>query len=1129
MLIKRTFPVLFLLFLPLNLFSQLRINELMPANVSAVWDDAYNFSMWVEVYNSSSSTLSQNYYYLTDDPMQPRKWQLPSKTLAPGDFSVFWMEKPDRTNHAPFKLNPEGGALYLFTSVGTLTDYVVYPAQMRNISYGRIKDGAGEWVFFEEFSAGSTNAGKASALLRCAKPVLSVPGGLYNSGITLRFESPEAGDTIYYNLNSEEPTRAKSVRYTPGSSILVNSNTIVRAKTFRSGRLSSDVTTASYIIGQRNFNLPVVSLVSPTAFLNDNTVGIYVAGTNGITGNGADSPRNWNQDWDRPANFELFDKYKVSRLNQELDIQIAGGWSRLNAQKSLHLQPKKKFGNNKLEYPIFGSRQNQHYKDIALRNSGNDFRYSMMRDGMMQSLIMGRMDLEYLAYEPAVLYLNGVYYGIQNLRERSNADLLYTTHSLDDDDVKILDQWTIPDDAEYLDMINYILLNDISKADVYEQLRSKMDVDNYINYLIIQIYTGNYDWPHNNIKMWKKKENGRWRWILFDTDFGFNLYDGSLHTFNSLTYALGENSGKSTQPWATRLFSRLVLNETFRNTLIDRFSIHLSTTFQTQRVNAVIDSLASKIRTEMTFHKNRWGSDRAFESDISIMKSFSSARASNMLNFIRNRFVSGASIQTLSLSASIPGASYTYNNELIRESTLNLSGFSGRNYTIKANPVKGYIFKHWEYTGISSAQTLVPWDSEWKYWDASMLPAANWYESGYSDGGWKSGSAQLGYGNKGEKTTIGFGSDSNNKNPTAYFRKTIAIQNVAEISSASVRLFVDDGAALYINGVEAGRFNLPSGTLTYSTYSTTYNNGEYADFSIPVSLLKNGNNLIAVEVHQTNATSSDLIFNLEMNIQRVSATTGTHPSPTLTGIIGSNQVLKAVYEEDPTPDPIPASKIRFNEIVASNSVIRDEFDEKDDYIELYNAGNETINISGWYISDRKENPRLWQLPADQKLSIAPNSFLVLWADEQPHQGTQHLDFKLSASGEYLSLHAENKFGELLLMDSVSFPAVPSNRAFSRYPDGTGEWTILEPTYLASNIVSSTTPFITHPLRVYPNRFDDQLSIENATGRLVQLIDITGKILRSVVVDDELYILNTANLPAGMYVLKAGVQSFRLIK
>jgi hypothetical protein len=1112
--------------LTLTLPAQLRINELMTNNVSAVWDDAYNFSMWVELYNPTSSSISQSYYYLTDNPEEPRKWQLPSKVIASNGYSILWMENPDRTNHAPFKLDPDGGVLYLLTSTGAVADYVLYPAQHRNVSYGRLTDGSETFVFFEDCSPEASNNGRATGSEKCAMPVLSTPGGLYTGSVVVRFEPPVAGDTIYYNLNSNEPTR-NSLRYSPGSSITISSNSVVRAKTFRKGKLSSDVTTATYLIGQRNFNLPVVSIVTPPAYLTDNTVGIYVAGTNGIPGNGESAPRNWNQDWDRPANFELFDMQKVNRLNQELDIQIGGGWSRMNAQKSLHIKPKKKFGNNKLSYPLFGSRNIQEYRDISMRNSGNDFKYSMMRDGMMQSLIIGRMDLDYLAYEPAVIYINGVYYGIQNIRERSNADLIYTSHGLDEEEILHLDGMS-PGHPQFQEMLNYILNNDIRQPAVYEQLKTMMDVDNYMEYMMTQIFVGNYDWPHNNVKIWKKIDGGKWRWILYDTDFGFNLYDGSLHSFNSLAYALGENSGKTTEAWATRLFSRLVLNETFKNDFIDRFSIHLSSTFTTQRINHTIDSLASRIRTEITYHKNRWGSDRAFESDINTMKTFSSARATNMLGFLRSRFLNGAALQSIDLSSNITAATYTFNNQLISDHAISLNSFNGRSFTLKANDSKGYTFKHWELTGTTQNQTVIPWDSQWKYWDGSSIPAANWQALTYSDASWKTGVAQLGYGGKGEKTTVGYGSDANNKYPTAYFRKSFALQDVTSINSATIRIFVDDGAAVYVNGTEIGRYNLPAGTLAFNTYSTTYNNGEYADFTIPSSLLRNGTNVIAVEVHQTNATSSDLIFNLELNTQTVLAGSAVNTSQVLTGVLASNLRYRAIYEEDTTPDPVVTASLFINELVASNSTIADENGDKDDYFELYNAGDQPVDVSGWFVSDKPTLPRLWQLPVDAQVVVPAKGFLVLWADGQPDQGPLHVDFKLSASGEFVSLYAENKFGELLLMDSVTLPALPANQSYSRVPDGSQHWIIQSPTPLGTNISSSTdaTPFT---VRVYPTQFSDYLTVENTGGHPIGLYDLTGKQLYHSISNDQSVTLELSHLQSGIYLIKVGDQVFRVSK
>lgn len=1124
----KQYIIFILSFISLTAFSQLKINELMSNNVSAVWDDAYNYSMWVELFNDGNSSINQENFFLTDKIQEPRKWKLPKKSIPSKGFNIVWMENPDRPNHSPFKLDPDGDTLYLLSGSGVIIDQIKYPEQFRNVSYGRLVDGSQEWVFFEEYSPGNSNNGKATGTVRCKKPVLSVEGGLYNSSLTTGFETPEEGDTVFYNLNSEEPTRETSQHYIPGSVIAINSNTVIRAKTFSSGKLSSNITSATYLIGQREFNLPVVSLITPPAYLFDNTIGIYVEGTNGITGCGDLLKHNWNQDWDRPANFELFDRNKVTQINQEIDIKTAGCFSRATTrQKSLHLQPKKKIGKNTYDYAIFNSRPTKKYKDITIRNSGNDAKYSMMRDAMSQTLIIGRMDLEYLAYEPSVLFVNGEYYGIQNLRQRSNADLLYTSYGLDKEDVIMTDTYDIINNPYYQEMMDYITDNDIKLDEVYDSLMTMMDVENYMHYNMTHIYTANYDWPHNNIKLWKKKENGKWRWILYDTDFGFNLFIDDLHAFNSLTYALGENPEKETKEWATELFSLLIQNDRFRNEFIDRFSIHLSSTFETTRVNRFIDSLANQIKNEIVFHKQRWDTNRVFETDILRMKNFSANRPAYMLGFLSNRFLDGAAVQTIAINSNIPNASFTFNDIPVADNTIELKSFSNRNFKLEANKAKGYNFNHWELVGVSQTHHIIPWNSMWMYWDGSSIPDANWKNTNYTDTHWKSGQSQLGYGGKGEKTTIDFGSDSNNKHITAYFRNNINLQDIALISSASIRLLVDDGAAVYVNGTEVKRYNLPDGELNFSTKALNPVNGDYVDITVPVSLLKNGNNTIAAEVHQVNGFSSDLIFNLEFTIQSSEDESEEITTSIIEGVVSSNMQLRAVYEKDTSINP--ESSIYINEIVASNTTFKDEFGETDDLVELYNAGSEPVNISGWYISDKKDNPKLWKIPQDPKAVVPANGFLVLWADEQIEQGALHLDFKLSASGEHISIHTENQEGELLLIDAFDFPALSVNQSYSRVPDGGWDWKIQAATPLESNVLTSQEDVALTKIKVYPANFSERLIVENANESLLIMYDLTGKKVFSTLSTSDHHVIYTGHLPSGIYILKTGHMNFKLIK
>ncbi|HLP04241.1 MAG TPA: CotH kinase family protein, partial [Paludibacter sp.] len=714
--------------------AQLKINEIMSNNVSAVMDDKYNYSMWVELYNPSTNTsYNQGSYYFTDDLGQPKKWRPFSKTLAAGAYSVLWFEREDRIGHANFKLEPEGGKLYLLNTLGGLVDSVVYPAQKRNISYGRKTDGSPEWVYFEESSPGASNNSKAYSWTRCENPVFALPAGFYKSTQNISFATPVAGDTIYYTRNGAEPTR-KSARYTPGTSIAISATTYFRAKTFSAGKLSSNVVTATYFVGERDIKLPVYSIVTDNANLNDNTIGIYVAGTNGITGNGSNTPVNFNQDWDRPANFELFDTAKASCLNQEVDVTIAGGWSRLNGQKSLRVSPRKKFGDNKLQYDIFkASKPGHKYKSILLRNSGNDFYFSMMRDAFMQSIVMNRLDLDCQAYEPAVVYMNGVYYGIQNLRETSGKDLIYSNYGLDDDDITLLESAEIEADTSFLPLSNYISNNDITQPAVYGKVCQLMDVDNFINYMIAEIYYGNTDWPDNNVKVWKRKQGGKWRWIMYDTDFGYNLYDTGLYNHSTLSMALGEKSDDVPAAWSTLLLRRLVLNNTFKNKFIDRFSVQISTTFDPLRVHPIMDSLANKISSEIASHKAKWGSYRGFTDDLANMRNFTNNRPAVMLSHLGSRFLNAAAVRDIQLSSNIAGASFKFNNEQVIGQAPTLKSFDNRAIAVEAGNIPGYKFKQWEQTTSLPAVTVVAMGSDWKYSDGNSIPSADWYTTGYSD------------------------------------------------------------------------------------------------------------------------------------------------------------------------------------------------------------------------------------------------------------------------------------------------------------------------------------------------------------------------------------------------------------
>ena len=175
---------------------------------------------------------------------------------------------------------------------------------------------------------------------------------------------------------------------------------------------------------------------------------------------------------------------------------------------------------------------------------------------------------------------------------------------------------------------------------------------------------------------------------------------------------------------------------------------------------------------------------------------------------------------------------------------------------------------------------LIPEGSDWKYLDDGSLPAPGWQEAAFDDSSWASGAAVLGYGDDDVTTILSFGADADNKHAAYYFRKTFNLdaEELSLVDSLRVRMRRDDGAIIYINGMEVVRDNLPDGEVDNTTFADVTagvaDEGIYFEFDIDSSVLKEGDNHIAVEVHQTNATSSDIIFDLVLEYQRRSGLFG---------------------------------------------------------------------------------------------------------------------------------------------------------------------------------------------------------------------------------------------------------------
>ncbi|MFN8443764.1 MAG: CotH kinase family protein [Caldilineaceae bacterium] len=457
------------------------------------------------------------------------------------------------------------------------------------------------------------------------------------------FQTFVYSQTLHIQDRSSEPDqftgRASTWQETPNGYIPTSpvfKGTIVRARVIKPGALPSPIVTHTYFVtpeGAQRYTLPVLSLGIQEDYLYDYDTGIYVPGAvfdqwrqeNPDANANASVLGNYSSSTEYPISFELFTAGGGRVLAQNLGFRIHGGQSRAVPQKSLRLYANAKYDTTDvLEYPFFPDLTDKiagqpitTFHRILLRNSGDDYNKTRMRDAFIQTLLKP-MGLDGLAYQPAVEFINGEYWGLINIRERLDRYYLASHYRIDPNDAALLEndaalqEGDATDVADFLSLRTYIQEHDMADPVNYAYAEARMDMENFILYNVAEIYTNNTDWPHNNIQYWRKRtpdtsptappeHDGRWRWILYDLDFGFNLFPST--EFNTLLWATKDSADRG---WSTVMLRKLLANPNFRNRFINAASDHLNTTFQPDHVVALANLLHDRIAPYLGEHSERW-------------------------------------------------------------------------------------------------------------------------------------------------------------------------------------------------------------------------------------------------------------------------------------------------------------------------------------------------------------------------------------------------------------------------------------------------------------------------------------------------------------------------------------------
>ena len=696
--------------------SKLVINELMQSNIDCIMDDLHEFpDSWVELYNNSDESINLKEYQI--GIKEGNAWQLPNKTIDAKGFIVVYCDKEEWSLHTDFRLDTgKGCVVYLFKGNEVVDSLPAALPKMPapNIAYGRKTDGGNEWGYQLTPTPGTTNCGEVCDEKHIlGEPVFSEPGHVLTSSkkislaLSLPKDAPE-GTQIYYTTDGKEPTKDSKL-YT--KEISINDSYAIRAKLFCDGWLSPRSTVQSYIFLDRNMTIPVVSITTNDDYLNGKE-GIFTKNTS------KSNPINWR----RPINFEMFvEPDKASVLNQICEIRVMGGQSREWARKSMAIYANKRFGAKRLEYEFFPDQRPgvTNFKSIMLRNGGNDFQYDMLRDAVIQRTMGQNADLDWQAWRPAAIYINGEYHCLLNIRERSNDDNIFTNYDgLEDIDMmeiaqensKVVGELKAGTEDNYDEFVKFYSETDHTLAEYAEW----MDWEEYINLMVMNLYFNNQDFPGNNIVMWRPRtEDGKWRWISKDTDFGLGLY-GKEATFNTIKWIYDPKYDRD-RSWAnteeaTRLFRHLMEDPDFNREFIDHCFVYMGDFLNEKSVCEIFDSMYELVYDELLVHKNElnppspwgwgWGGSNEdnIKNDAKSIRDWLSKRDNAFIKQMADFYKLGTAI-SMTINKDVEGAEDTgicFNGVKLTKGTFDGKFFQDRAITLEGDPESDKVVTGWK-------------------------------------------------------------------------------------------------------------------------------------------------------------------------------------------------------------------------------------------------------------------------------------------------------------------------------------------------------------------------------------------------------------------------------------------------
>ncbi len=633
------------------------ISEVMSGNVTTLKDDEFeDYPSWIELYNQSDKTVNLSNWGLTDKANELGRWRFPDITLQSGEYLVVYADERNLKDedaaakkklHTDFDLSLDGGVLLLSKPDGTVADRCLLPALHNDMTYGR-PQGSKLYEYITQPTPGAANGDGYPGF--APDPIFSLNAGQYDGAQLVELTTYDSNDQIHYTTDSKTPDQNSPVY---GQAFNLDKTTVIRAIAYRDGYLPSNAVCSTYLIDE-DINLPIVSIVTDPKNLFDEQTGIYAKGP-GWTSTFPHKGANFWKDWERPAHVELLETDGTVGFSQDFGLRIYGQYSRGNDQKSFALIARNIYGKNSFDYPIFPDLPYTSYKSFIVRNSAQDANMSRIRTALQLSLAAETSNVDYQASRQGIVFINGEFWGVYDIMEKITEHFIAQHHNVDPERVDMLEgngAVMNGSNKEYKALIEYVKTHDLSVQENYDYVASKVDIDNYMDWVILEMYSVNSDL--GNVRFWKPRTpEGKWRWILYDLDWGFfhANQDSSKAYQDTFTEFLNPEGNGVGNSFDNSLIRGLLQNEAFRQKFIERFVYHTKVTFETQHVLQRIDELVANIEPYMQRDKDKWdnGTVARWKSvQVELLKTFAKIRPDMNLFYLQQYFnLSDAEMQKL--------------------------------------------------------------------------------------------------------------------------------------------------------------------------------------------------------------------------------------------------------------------------------------------------------------------------------------------------------------------------------------------------------------------------------------------------------------------------------------------------